>query len=457
MGYYLAVDIGASSGRHILGSIEDGRLKLEEIYRFENNYVNDKGSLFWDTKHLRKEVMAGLRHAGEIGKAPDTVGIDTWGVDYVLLDGEQKVLSPVYAYRDSRTANVQGEAERRMPFQELYRRTGIQKQAFNTVYQLFCDGISGRLANAKHFLMIPEYLAYTLTGKMVNEYTNATTTSMVNAASGQWDPEIMKAFDIPQDIFGELKMPGTLVGRFTEEMKNYAGYDAEVVLAPSHDTAAAVAACPLTESSIYISSGTWSLIGTENTQPIISGASRKYNFTNEGGVEHRFRYLKNIMGTWLFQNIRRELDKKYSYQDMIRMAQEAESYTEFDVNDDMLVAPESMISAIRALMEKPEAPLGEVLNSAYHSLGRAYGEAARQIEETTGKTIDRIIIVGGGSQDQYLNRMTAEYTGKRVLTGLKEATATGNLMAQIMYRNGMDLKQARQIISETFEMKEEQE
>ena len=354
MGYYLAVDIGASSGRHILGSIEDGRLKLEEIYRFENNYVNDKGSLFWDTKHLRKEVMAGLRHAGEIGKAPDTVGIDTWGVDYVLLDGEQKVLSPVYAYRDSRTANVQGEAERRMPFQELYRRTGIQKQAFNTVYQLFCDGISGRLANAKHFLMIPEYLAYTLTGKMVNEYTNATTTSMVNAASGQWDPEIMKAFDIPQDIFGELKMPGTLVGRFTEEMKNYAGYDAEVVLAPSHDTAAAVAACPLTESSIYISSGTWSLIGTENTQPIISGASRKYNFTNEGGVEHRFRYLKNIMGTWLFQNIRRELDKKYSYQDMIRMAQEAESYTEFDVNDDMLVAPESMISAIRALMEKPD-------------------------------------------------------------------------------------------------------
>lgn len=455
MEYYLAVDIGASSGRHILASIEDGKLKLEEIYRFENNYSRTEEGLCWDIDSLRKEVMAGIRHAAEIGKTPATIGIDTWACDYVLLDKDGQILYPVYAYRDARTLTVQEEAEARMPFAELYKRTGIQKQNFNSVYQLFCDSVSGKLAKASRFLMIPDYLAYVLTGEAVNEYTNASTTAMVNAETKTWDPEILKAFDIPEEIFSKPQMPGTPVGHFSKEMREYAGYDALVVLAPTHDTASAVAACPLSGNSVYISSGTWSLMGTENTEPIISEKSRQYNFTNEGGVEYRFRYLKNIMGTWLFQNIRRELDKKYSFPDLIAMAESSEHYVEFDVNNELLVAPESMILAIQTMMKEPGASLPDVLNSAYHSLGKAYGDTMRQIEETTGKTIDRIIIVGGGSQDHYLNRMTAQYTGKPVYIGLKEATATGNIIAQIMNRKGYTLAQARELVKATFELTEE--
>jgi len=450
MARYLAVDIGASSGRHILGTIENGKLVLEEIYRFANGYKNAEGKLLWDIDALRREVLAGIRHAGELGKAPDTVAIDTWGCDYVLLDASGSPILPVYAYRDSRTVAVQDEAERRMPFKEMYRRTGIQHQNFNTVYQLFCDSISGKLDQAERFLMIPEYLSYVLTGEKANEYTNATTTGMVNASSYDWDKDILKAFDIPERIFETPKMPGTLVGHFTPEVQKYMGFDAQVVLSPSHDTASAVAACPLDENTVYISSGTWSLVGSENSEAVISEKSLEYNFTNEGGVEHRFRYLKNIMGTWLFQNIRRELNT--TFPDMIAQAQAAEDFTIFDVNDDLLLAPESMVQAIRTLMEKPDAPIGEVLNSAYHSLGKAYGDVVRQIEETTGKPIDRVMIVGGGSQDQYLNEMTVRYTWKPVWTGLKEATATGNLLAQIMYTEKLNLTEARKIVENTFPM-----
>ena len=454
MTYYLAVDIGASSGRHILGSIQDGKLVLEEIYRFPNNVVNDNGSLVWDIENLVKEVKAGIKECSSIGKIPKTVAIDTWAVDYVLLDKEKSPIMPVIAYRNNRTESVQDEAEKIMPFSELYKRTGIQKQPFNTVYQLYCDKLSGKLDNAEHFLMIPEYLAFTLTGEIKNEYTNASTTAMVNAETGDWDDEILSAFGIKKSIFSPLSMPATSIGEFTKEMQDFAGFNAEVVFCPTHDTASAVAACPIDDNSVYISSGTWSLLGTESKTPVISDESRKANFTNEGGVERRFRVLKNIMGMWLFQNIRRNVDKKYTYDEMMEMAQKCGDYRIFDVNDASLVAPENMIDAIAELIGEDRESLPLIINSTYHSLAKAYNDSIEQIEKISGKTIENIFIVGGGSKDKYLNSLTSQVTGKRVITGLGEATATGNIISQIMFDRGIDLTEARKIVKSSFDIKE---
>ena len=247
-----------------------------------------------------------------MGKIPKTVAIDTWGVDYVLLDEEKKPILPAVSYRDSRTERGAAEVASLLPQEELYRKTGIQKQNFNTVFQLYCDKVSGKLEKAKHFLMMPEYLSFCLTGVIQNEYTNATTTGLVNAKTKSWDPEILDRLGIPASLFCEPSLPGTVLGPFLPEVEAELGFSSEVVFCPSHDTASAVAACPIDEESIYISSGTWSLIGTENASPVLTASARLANFTNEGGIDYRFRFLKNIMGMWLFQSIRRDLGKTLS-------------------------------------------------------------------------------------------------------------------------------------------------
>ena len=452
--YYLAVDIGASSGRHILASIEDGKLRLEEIYRFENNIkVTDEG-LIWDVESLFSEVVAGIARCKEIGKLPVSVAIDTWGVDYVLLDENEKELLPVYAYRDSRTAGLPTSEEFPISYAELYSKTGIQLQAFNTVYQLYCDKKSGRADKAKHFLMIPEYLSYKLTGVMKNEYTNASTTAMVNAESKEWDGEIINRIGVDPSIFLPLSLPGTEVGEFKADIAEKVGFSATVLLAPSHDTASAVAACPINDDSVYISSGTWSLMGTENLTPMLTDAAREANFTNEGGAEYRFRFLKNIMGMWLFQNVRRNTNKKYSYDEMMKMAM-ASSFTKvIDVNHPSLVAPESMIDAVNKLAGDENLPLGDTLSCIYHSLAAMYAKTVKEIEEITGKSIENIFIVGGGSKDSYLNELTGKYAGKSVVIGLGEATATGNLISQIMRDEKIDLAEARKIVMNSFNIKE---
>ncbi|MBQ2676199.1 MAG: rhamnulokinase [Clostridia bacterium] len=449
--YCLAIDIGASGGRHILGYIEDGRFKLEEIYRFENNLIKQNGSLIWDIDNLVHQVKAGIKKCGELGKIPTTIAIDTWGVDYVLLDKDLCEIKPVYAYRDSRTSSVIDEVHSIVSAERLYSKTGIQFQPFNSLYQLYCDKKSGRLSGAEHFLMIPEYLSFKLTGVVKNEYTNATTSGMVNALSKQWDSEILTALDLPQHLFSELCLPGSELGDFSDSVKQEMGFNAKVVLCPSHDTASAVAACPLSESSVYISSGTWSLIGTENTQPILTDASRVANFTNEGGINHRFRYLKNYMGMWLFQNIRKNINKSLTYDEMMQLAENEQEYSYIDVNAKEFVAPENMIEAIKTYLNKPDMTLAQVLLSVYHSLARSYKAAIDEIECLTGKTIDTVSIVGGGCQDKYLNRLTAEYTSKKVLTGPIEATATGNIISQLIYLNEItDLQKARQLIKESL-------
>lgn len=452
--YYLAIDIGASSGRHILGSIENGKLCLEEIYRFENGIKNENGTLIWDTENLFSHVKMGIARCKDIGKLPKTVAIDTWGVDYVLLDENEREIYPAVSYRDSRTNDGAAAVSAVISQSELYRRTGIQKQNFNTVYQLYCDKESGKLKGAKHFLMMPEYLSFKLTGVMKNEYTNASTTNLVDAQTKQWDTYILDKLGLPADIFLPLSVPGTSVGRFTDEIRGEIGFDCEVILCPSHDTASAVAACPIDDESVYISSGTWSLIGTENTQPVLSEDALAANFTNEGGIEYRFRFLKNFMGMWLLQNIRKDIDKSLSYDQMMQLAMDSDFTDKIDPNAPCFVAPDSMIDAVRGYLGRPDLPLGDVISSVYHSLAASYKTAVDEIERISGKQIKSVHIVGGGSKDRYLNLLTAQYTGKKVYTGLMEATATGNILSQIMADKNIDLTEARKIIKTTFEIKE---
>ena len=359
------------------------------------------------------------------------------------------------SYRDSRTETAAQRVGEILTKEALYHSTGIQKQNFNTVYQLYCDKVSGKLDNAKYFLMIPDYLNFKLTGVIHNEYTNATTTNLVNANTKTWDLDILNTLGIPEGIFQSLSLPCTKVGAFSKEIETELGFNATVIHAPSHDTASAVAACPIDENSVFISSGTWSLVGTENLYPVTTPEAMKANFSNEGGINYRFRFLKNIMGMWLFQNIRKNLDKKYTYDQMMQMAMESSYNKLIDPTDDRFLAPDNMIEAIRNYLGEPELPLADVLKSVYISLATSYKNTVEEIERVAGKKVDRIAIVGGGSKDKYLNKLTKEYTGKRVMVGPTEGTAIGNLISQLMYIDkGMDLSKAREIVVNTFSITE---
>ncbi len=448
--YYLAIDIGASSGRHILSHIENEKLVLEEIYRFENNLVKSKDGLVWNIENLFSNVLNGIKKCKEIGKIPKSIAIDTWGVDYVLLDENKKEIKPCYCYRDSRTNAVIDEVESLVSPARLYEKTGIQKQNFNTIYQLYADKKSGRLKNTKYFLMMPEYLSFKLTGEIKNEYTNATTTGLVNAKAKTWDTDIIYALGLTEVLLPPLSLPSSLVGELSDDIQKAVGFNCAVLFAPSHDTASAVFACPMADNDLYISSGTWSLIGTEITEPILNDNARQLNFTNEGGIDYRFRFLKNYMGMWLFQNIRRNLNKSTTYDEMMSLAKNCSEYKYFDVNDSTLVAPKNMIDAIGKLIGSDD--LGLILNSAYHSLAKSYKEAVREIEAVTGKRFDAIHIVGGGCQDKYLNALTRDYTGKSVTAGPIEATATGNIVSQIMHDKKISLAAARDLIKNSFDI-----
>lgn len=453
--YYLAIDIGASSGRHILAQVQNEKLVLEEVYRFENNLVKKDDSLLWDIDNLVNEVKAGIKKCKEIGKIPTTVSIDTWGVDYVLLDESEKEILPVHCYRDGRTSKVIDEVHSVISKKELYSKTGVQFQPFNSIYQLYCDKLSGKLDKAKHFLMMPDYLSFKLTGVIENEYTNASTTGLLDAKAKMWDSEIFKKLGIPEHIFKPLSLPATKVGYFSKEVEEEMGFNATVIHCPSHDTASAVAACPLKDNGLYISSGTWSLIGTENLSPILTADSQQANFSNEGGIDYRFRYLKNYMGMWLLQNIRRNINKSLTYDQMMFLAQECKEYSYLDVNHPSFVAPDNMIDAIKEYFNRDDMPLGEIINSVYHSLAKSYKNAVEEIERLTNKTVTSIAIVGGGCQDSYLNRLTAQYTGKKVLAGPVEATATGNLLSQLIYSGkAKDLSHAREIVKKSLDIKE---
>ena len=460
--YYLAVDIGASSGHHILGWMDKGKIRMEEIYRFENKLEKRNGHLCWDLNHLFHEVVEGLHKCKELDRIPASVGIDTWGVDFVLLDAHGNVLGNTVAYRDGRTKGMDEEIYKVISESELYGRNGIQKQLFNSIYQLMAikKETPQLLERAERFLMIPEYLNYRLTGVAMNEYTNATTSQLVNAKTQDWDFELMEMLDLPTKIFGELNMPKTLVGPLSSNMAERVGFQTNVVLPATHDTGSAVMAVPTnSDDSIYLSSGTWSLMGIERLIPDCTEMSRKHNFTNEGGYHHRYRYLKNIMGMWIMQNLRREFKHKYTFEELYELAHIGRYFTStVDVNDDMFLAPDSMIRALQDYceqtgQEKPETEC-ELLYCVYRSLAKCYAKTVAEIETVTGRTYDTIHVVGGGCQDKFLDRLLVEVTGKEVYAGPVEATAIGNIMAQMLRDNVFeDLKEARQVVAKSFDVK----
>lgn len=419
--YYLAVDIGASSGRHMLGRVENGKIRMEEIYRFDNGMVKKDGHLCWDLEKLFREILKGMAECKKIGKIPSCMGIDTWAVDYVLLDRDGNVAGNTYGYRDSRTQGMDDVVYRTVTPEELYAGTGIQKQMFNTIYQLTAlkEQEPQVMERAEKMLLIPDYFAYRLTGIAKTEYTNATTTQLVNPATKDWDYGLIGKLGIKASIFGEITMAGTEVGRLKEEIAEQVGYDLQVIQTATHDTASAVVAVPAKGDALYISSGTWSLMGVEQDEANCSEESRKANLTNEGGYGYRYRFLKNIMGLWMIQSVRHEYGDAYSFAQLCEMAAECGSFpSRVDVNDGRFLAPESMREAVCAVcresgQEEPKTP-GEMAAVIYQNLAESYGETVKEIEDITGKHYDSIHIVGGGANADYLNRLTAERTGRTV-------------------------------------------
>lgn len=477
MKYHLAIDIGASSGHHILGHVEKGCMMLEEIYRFDNIQVRKNGHDCWNTEQLWQSILEGLRACKAVNKVPETMGIDTWAVDFVLMGADGRPVSDAVAYRDKRTKGAMEQAERGLPFPELYARTGIQKQVFNTAYQLTAlqREHPEQLAAASRLLMIPEYFNYLLTGNMLNEYTNATSTALVNAYTRSWDDTVIAALGLPRRIFGPLNLPGARVGRFTGEVQGAVGFDCDVLLPATHDTGSAFLAVPARdENAVYISSGTWSLLGVENESPITGEASMLANFTNEGGYRYRYRYLKNIMGLWMIQSIRRELNgvsyvegskktaaqRQWSYAELEAEARGCADFTSrVDVNDSSFLAPESMTDAVKQFCvqtgQSVPQTVGELMQCVYASLAAGYAGAVRELSALTGKVYTSINIVGGGSKDGYLNELTARTTGLPVFAGPTEGTALGNLMAQFIAAGEFDdLEAARAAIRQSFDIKE---
>lgn len=461
--YYLAVDIGASSGRHMLGYLEDGKMILEEVYRFENGMTEKDGKKLWDLERLFSEILEGMKRCKELGRIPVSMSVDTWGVDYVLLDEQDKVLGDTYGYRDSRTAGMDEEVYRLIPERELYYRTGIQKQMFNTIYQLMAvkTYTPELLEKAQTLLMLPDYFQFLLTGEKRSEYTDATSTQLVNPVTRQWDTKLLDLLGYPKDMFLPLSMPGTVVGNLKEEVQKEVGYDLTVVLCASHDTASAVMAIPKKEGeSLYISSGTWSLMGTEIKEAVLTEESRQANFTNEGGYAYRFRYLKNIMGLWMIQSVRHETGDACSFAELCRLAEENKDFpSRVDVNDDVFLAPPHMTRAIRDYCQKTGQPVpesvGELSSVIYRSLAKCYGETVQEVEKNTGRHYDSIHIIGGGSNAAYLNQLTADASGRKVCAGPGEATAIGNLMAQMIRQGELaGLEEARECVIRSFEIQE---
>ena len=456
--YFLAVDIGASSGRHILGWIEDGRLCLEEVYRFPNGTSLKNGHQCWDHEGLFESVVAGMKKCAEIGKIPSYMGIDTWGVDFLLIDADGQVIGDAVGYRDDRTIGIDKKVYEFIPEDELYARTGIQKQLYNTVYQLMAlkEQAPEQLEKAEKLLMMPDYLGYKLTGVCHQEYTNATTGQLVNIETGEWDIELIRRLGYPEKLFGKLSMPGETLGKLSPEIAEKVGYDLTVIHPASHDTGSAVLAVPTNSDNIaYLSSGTWSLMGVERLTPDSSAAARAHNFTNEGGYDKRFRYLKNIMGLWIIQSIRRELGGKYSFAELCDMAT-ALGDTEYriNVNDSAFLAPKSMMDAIRKYCNAPDMPLDHMLCCVYHSLAECYAETIREICEVTGRKPEALHIIGGGSKDDYLNTLTADVLDIPVYAGPTEATAIGNLLSQMLGAGVFSsVAEARQTVFESFDVK----
>lgn len=454
MNYYLAIDIGASSGRHILGHLENNKMILEEIYRFSNGMKKKDRHLIWDVDALFEHILLGMKKCKERNIVPVSMGIDTWAVDYVLLDDVGNRIQDVYGYRDSRTKGMDKEIYKTICEDDLYLRTGIQKQIFNTIYQL---KIEDKLDEANCMLMIPDYFNYLLSGQKITEYTNASTTQLISPITKDWDYELIELLGYPKHIFTKIKNPGYVVGNLRQEIQKIVGFDTRVVLPATHDTASAVLAIPSNEDSLYISSGTWSLMGCELKEANCSLESKERNFTNEGGIDYRFRYLKNIMGMWMIDSMKNEIANEYSFNDICEMAKKETITSIVDAQDYRFLAPVSMVEEVKnACFESgQEVPqtIGQITKVIYQSLAECYKNVTKEIERLTGKRYSCIHVVGGGRQAMYLNNLTAKACKKIVYAGPVEATSIGNIAAQMISNHELiDLYEARKCIFDSFKI-----
>lgn len=435
MKYYLAIDIGASSGRHIVGYYYEGKLLTEEVYRFKNFLVEKEGHLIWDINYLFEEVKKGIGLALAKFSTIESLAIDTWGVDYALLE-DDKLIEPVYAYRDSRTKANIADVHKKVSFSNLYQMTGIQFQEFNTIYQLYTDKLAGRLDKATDFLLIPEYLTYLLTGVKVHEYTNASTTGLLDIMTKNYSKSISKELGLPSHLFQTLNYPGDFIGYLKEEIRTEVGGNIKVKICCSHDTASAVEAVTLSDDSLYISSGTWSLIGIKVKKPIISREAKLANYTNEYGPDY-FRFQKNIMGLWLIQRVAAQL--KVDFVALINKAKNASNFQLFDVNDEAFLATNDVFKTINEWYQKNDLPKledeGTLINSIFHSLAYSYAVAVKEIEQITRNNYQQIVIFGGGAKNDYLNQLVKNYTNKIIIALPIEATAIGNLKIQMEVKN----------------------
>ncbi|RAS73269.1 rhamnulokinase [Priestia endophytica] len=457
----LAVDIGASSGRLIASHLENGQLKLNEIHRFENKIVRKDDQFCWELDRLFLEIKKGIKKCQGKGLKPESIGIDTWAVDFILLDENEKPLTNSVAYRDPRTDGMIDEVFKIIMKERLYLETGIQFQKFNTIYQLYSIKQNNPeiLDKAASFLMIPDYFNYLLTGKKANEYTNATSTQLVNAFTKKWDDEILDQLGIKKEIFQEIHNPKTVLGTLKEDLVEEFGFDMKVILPATHDTGSAVISVPELDETIYISSGTWSLIGVENYFPICVTKALDYNFTNEGGIDYRYRFLKNIMGLWMIQEVKRNYQDQYSFAELVDLARQVQDFTStVNVDDSRFLKPENMIEEIQRYCQEtnqaiPTTP-GEVAKCVYDSLVCSYQQAINQIEEIFERKFEKINVIGGGCQNEMLNQLIADTTKKVVYAGPVEATAIGNIVSQLMAVGEIeDINEARTIIKHSFEVK----
>ncbi len=417
---YLAIDIGASSGRHILGHLEDGQIVTREVHRFHNGVQMQNGSLVWDIEHLVRSVKEGIEIARQIEPDIVSLSIDTWGVDYVLLDGDTEIM-PVYAYRDSRTEQAIQKVHDIVPFCDLYARTGCQFQPFTSIYQFYTDLCNGRLEKATDFLMIPEYLMYKLCGVKVHEYTNATTTGLVNAESGAYDLDLIDRLGLPRRLFGALTAPKTVIGEY-EGIK--------CVLCATHDTASAVEGIPMEDDQLYLSSGTWSLLGTKTKKPITTAKSMQANYSNEGGVGYN-RYQKNIIGMWIVNELRRHVCPDMPFREIAVFARESKCDIVLDVNEPAFLAPENMATLFQEKAGGTLNGIGDYFRCAYQSLAHGYKKAITELEQNTNRTYQKLYIVGGGAKNRVLNEFTANITHIEVIPLPIEATSLGNLKLQM--------------------------
>lgn len=464
---FLAFDLGATSGRSILGILADGKIEIRELTRFPNGITEIHGRYYWDLMGLYKALKEGLKACRKVGVIPDSIGIDTWGVDVVPIGEDGSILSMPRAYRDPYTVGMPERFFEKISREEGYRKSGIQIMNFNTLYQIFASTQSdyAPVKSAKELLFIPDALAYMLTGRRVCEYTIASTSGALDPRTKEFDKELLEAAGVKSDIFRKPVMPGTTIGQLTDSLaeESHLG-KVNVVAVAGHDTGSAVAAVPASDGNFaYLSSGTWSLMGIEVKEPIITPESYALNFTNEGGVEGTTRFLKNICGMWILEQCRKEWEaegKNYSYPEIVDMANSADPFQIFIQPDDPSFAnPPSMLRAIDAFCDRTGQRRAEndaqIVRLIFESLALRYREVLENLDSVAPFPIESLHIIGGGSKNDLLNQFTANAINRRVIAGPSEATAIGNVMVQAMAAGAVSsLEQMRTIIANSVETRE---